>query len=395
MNIVIITNSTSYEPRAEKAGAFFQRLGHRVLWLESDFFHREKKKGREAKPDHIYIDTAPYKRNLSVSRLYSQYDFARKAGRVLEEQQADLLYVMLPANSLAPVAAGIKEKYHVKLVFDVIDLWPESLPMKRIKGLWPVQCWRRLRDDHLAAADLVLTECRMYQDVLPAGKHDGENRGVMYWPKDKRAEKLEFIEDPECLHIVYLGSINHIIDMEMIAGLLEKIQRHEKLKLHIVGDGENREAFLKLLKEKKIETEYYGAVYEEEKKREIFRRCSFGINIMKPDVCVGLTMKSIDYFCYGLPVINNIKGDTWQLVEEYGIGVNCQREDPGSAAKAVLKLAREMREKGPGQIPGQECAQKQEQDKREKVRELYNRLFTVEAMERVLAEKVLPLIEER
>ena len=53
-------------------------------------------------------------------------------------------------------------------------------------------------------------------------------------------------------------------------------------------------------------------------------RCHFGLNIMKSSVCVGLTMKSVDYFRFGLPIINNIPGDTRQLVEEKGIGVQLE-----------------------------------------------------------------------
>ena len=37
---------------------------------------------------------------------------------------------------------------------------------------------------------------------------------------------------------------------------------------------------------------------------------------------VGLTMKSMDYFEAGLPVINNIHGDTWDIIEREKIGVN-------------------------------------------------------------------------
>jgi hypothetical protein len=37
---------------------------------------------------------------------------------------------------------------------------------------------------------------------------------------------------------------------------------------------------------------------------------------------VGLSIKSIDYFSYGLPIINNIKGDTWNLVQNNKMGIN-------------------------------------------------------------------------
>ena len=74
--------------------------------------------------------------------------------------------------------------------------------------------------------------------------------------------------------------------------------------VHVIGDGENRETFLEKLKSRGLEAEYYGAVYDEEAKRRILEKCGFGINMMTETVQVGLTMKSIDYFCCGLPLIN-------------------------------------------------------------------------------------------
>ena len=43
---------------------------------------------------------------------------------------------------------------------------------------------------------------------------------------------------------------------------------------------------------------------------------------MNTSLFVGLTMKSIDYFKAGLPIINTIKSDTFQIVEEYKCGFN-------------------------------------------------------------------------
>ena len=58
----------------------------------------------------MYIDTVPYRKNLSVRRLYSQYDFARKAEKILEKEQADMVYMILPANSLAVAGDRLKRK---------------------------------------------------------------------------------------------------------------------------------------------------------------------------------------------------------------------------------------------------------------------------------------------
>ena len=373
MNIVIVTNSASYEPRAEKIGQYFQKLGYNVLWLESDFIHREKKKGRLPRSNHRYIETVVYKKNLSIRRLYSQYDFARKVFHVLKNEPVDLLYVMIPANSLARTAVKLKKILHTKVVLDIIDMWPESLPLKGVGTLWPLQCWRRLRDDNLGQADLVFTECGLYKRLIGLKP---EEAVTLYWPKDKGASEWAFQKDDNCMHVVYLGSVNNIIDMNAVTEILREVNRSKKVKLHIVGDGEKRQAFLEILKQNGIETEYYGTVYDETKKQEIFDRCSYGINIMKPGVCVGLTMESIDYFCYGLPIINNIQGDTWEMVEQYGIGINCIGNSYKECASDILLKTDALLQK------------------RGLIQKLYNQYFTVEAMERVLEKNVLPLLEK-
>ena len=373
MNIVIVTNSASYEPRAEKIGQYFQKLGYNVLWLESDFIHREKKKGRLPRSNHRYIETVVYKKNLSIRRLYSQYDFARKVFHVLKNEPVDLLYVMIPANSLARTAVKLKKILHTKVVLDIIDMWPESLPLKGVGTLWPLQCWRRLRDDNLGQADLVFTECGLYKRLIGLKP---EEAVTLYWPKDKGASEWAFQKDDNCMHVVYLGSVNNIIDLNAVTEILREVNRSKKVKLHIVGDGEKRQAFLEILKQNGIETEYYGTVYDETKKQEIFDRCSYGINIMKPGVCVGLTMKSIDYFCYGLPIINNIQGDTCEMVEQYGIGINCIGNSYKECASDILLKTDALLQK------------------RGLIQKLYNQYFTVEAMERVLEKNVLPLLEK-
>lgn len=378
-----MTNSTNYEPRAEKVGRFLKKQGCQVLWIEADFSHAKKKKLKRQIDDHLYIDTVPYRKNISLKRMYSQYDFAQKVFRILKEEPIDLLYVMIPANSLTPVAANLRKRGCTKLVVDIIDLWPESLPVKRLKDSWPIQYWRRLRDDYLDYADLVLTECKLYQDILHLDERTRPNRtAVMYWPKEKEAvSKDQVVPEHEFkrsneLHIAYLGYINNIIDMEQIVELLQKVNERKKLCLHIIGDGEKRELFLEKLSQAGIGTEYHGIIYEEQRKKQIFDKCCFGLNMMKESVCVGLTMKSVDYFCYGLPLINNIRGDTWELIEEYGIGVNYGGGQAEQCAEQIIRTSETVKEK------------------RHLIRRLYEQLFTQEAMEVVLDKEVLPLLKK-
>ncbi|WP_283651883.1 hypothetical protein [Enterococcus faecium] len=43
---------------------------------------------------------------------------------------------------------------------------------------------------------------------------------------------------------------------------------------------------------------------------------------MKNTLKIGLTTKSMDYLCEGLPLINSVGSDTMELVKYYNAGLN-------------------------------------------------------------------------
>ena len=104
---------------------------------------------------------------------------------------------------------------------------------------------------------------------------------------------------------------------------MERLNRKKKVICHIIGKGENKTQFIRALEKAGIEVIDEGVIYDGDVKGSIIQQCHYGLNIMKPEVCVGLTMKSVEYFAYGLPILNNILGDTWRLVEEEKVGFNC------------------------------------------------------------------------
>ena len=143
---------------------------------------------------------------------------------------------------------------------------------------------------------------------------------------EKLSDSLEIVEkdiDKAKTDICYLGSINNIIDIEAICSVLAAlIELQKKLILHVIGDGESREELIERVKSVGCKVMYYGKIFDETEKTRIMSKCMFGINIMRESVKVGLTIKSIDYFMRGLPIINNIRGDTWELVEKSNVGIN-------------------------------------------------------------------------
>lgn len=334
---VFISCFNAYDNRIKHIMSVLYERGYESTFITSNFNHGKKEFYKIDREDTIQINTLDYKKNFSFKRLLSHFLFSKKAIKRVEKIKPDILYIMLPPNSLAYFASKFKKKYNAKLIFDIYDLWPETFPSKKYKRILsiPFAAWRKLRDKNLKYADVVVTECNLFRDKII--NYVGEAKTVTLYPlkmtEIKKNNNIKATNNE--LNICYLGSINNIIDIDSISDLLGKVNKLRSVTVHIIGDGEQRERFIKSLEAKEISVLFYGPIYDDIKKQEIFDKCVLGINMMKDTVCVGLTLKSIDYLNGGLPLLNNIKADTYDLVRKHHIGLNVEKNIDGCVERIV------------------------------------------------------------
>ena len=169
----------------------------------------------------------------------------------------------------------------------------------------------------------------MYQEKLSNVLIPSKTRTLYLFKKQTEEEKqliqsiIEEKKEEDVIRFSYLGSMNNIIDIDGICGVIQFFMGTGKTcELHAIGDGESREMFEEAVKNIGCVAMFYGAIFDEFEKIRILAPCDYAFNMMRENISVGLTIKSIDYLSYGLPLINNIKGDTWKLVEDCGIGMN-------------------------------------------------------------------------
>ena len=137
---------TCFESNQERCELAFQAEGYQAKIITSNFSHINKDIRRNIPEDCLVIDSIPYKKNLSVSRIISHYKFAKDAFMLLEKQEADLIWLMAPANSLIKQADLYKRKRpQSKIIIDMIDMWPESLPINVNKNIFPLNIWKNIR----------------------------------------------------------------------------------------------------------------------------------------------------------------------------------------------------------------------------------------------------------
>lgn len=340
MKAVLLSCFNYYDIRMKYIEKFLANKKIDVTIISSDFDHMKKKKVNIEEKNYRIIKTIPYYKNMSLRRIVSHFLFSKKAMEEIEALNPDLIWAIIPPNSLVYFLSKYKKSHQVKLIYDVFDLWPETFPSKKDFFLKiPFKLWKNLRNNYLNDADIVVTECRLYHNELEKVVPHSKLK-TLYISKGKKYIKEEIQLSRDHINICYLGSINNIIDVPKIIGILTLINKYKKVRLHVIGEGESKAYFDNELKKNNINAEFYGAVFDQDFKQNIFTKCHFGLNIMKKEVYVGLTMKSIEYFQASLPIINNIKGDTTELVNKYEAGINISNKI-GEEIKKILNFSYE------------------------------------------------------
>ena len=332
-----------YDHRVELVMDQLRAKGYKCTYITGDFSHFTQQKYTIDVPGGEQLPTIPYHKNMSVARLASHWHFARGVFRRVAEIRPDLLYLMVPPNSLSLRAGRYRKKHpDVKLVLDLYDLWPETFPSGKVKKLaaLPFALWGLMRDKGLQYADLVYSECDLYLQVL---KKQLAGKQTRVLPICRVAPTTG--PDPQApagdLALCYLGSIGKLLDIDAVTALLKALAAIRPVTFHIIGEGETRHEVIRAAEDTGARVIYYGRIYDPEQRQRIFDRCHYGINIMKVDVCVGLTMKSLDYFAGGLPIINSIEADTREMIRRYKAGIELDRRDIAGTARLVASISNE------------------------------------------------------
>lgn len=329
---VLVSGFNWYESRLKPVSEVLEEEGYTVSFYLSDFSHEAKSYFTDKIQECNYIHVPSYNKNMSIARIFSHMVLGHKFKRIIRRERPDLIYCMVPPNSVAPPCLEYKESHpECKYYLDIIDLWPESMPIEgKYKNNAIFKKWSSLRDDSLLVADHVFSECRLYQNRLK-NVLNPDKVSTLYLFKEiyDKGDVLKFITEKRNNHkknkikLCYLGSINSLIDIDKICEIISLIVRTGiTVEFRVIGEGETKDKLLQSAERTGADVKYYGSVYGRSEKLKILGHCDYGFNIMKDVVTVGLTIKSVDYFSMGIPIINSIKGDTWEFVEKDNIGVN-------------------------------------------------------------------------
>lgn len=324
--VYIISCFDEYKSRNKFVEEFFVKKGYEVRTFISDFHHQKKQYIQNVPRKNVeLIHTTAYSKNLSFARIRNHYVFAKNIEKIVKKEKPDIVYANIPPNFVAWYLGKCRKNNLItNLVFDVYDMWPETMTFGKSSIILklPFSLWRMVRNKHINAADINITACKLHEDIL---KTQGIKKlHTIHLLKDRNMpnDRIPQSYDMSEVKLCYLGTVNNIIDIETICKVIKELEKEKKVNLVFIGSGESKDIFLEKVKQAGATVIDYGMIYDDFEKEKLLLTCHFGLNIMKPQVCVGVTLKSLEYFSCGLPVINSIPRDTENFVNEYQAGFN-------------------------------------------------------------------------
>lgn len=310
--------------------------GAEVELITTDFNHRKKRKHdpKQNPADITFLPVPAYKKNVGFRRLYSHLVFAFRLRNYLKKltYRPSKVYCLVPAVSAGLACNYYCSKNKIPLVVDVIDLWPESLIIlsshkKTLDFLtYP---WKRMAEKVYRSADFLFAGSVKY--ALHAQKFNRKTNAIpVYLGTDVQRYKtllasatVKIDKPKQQKWICFGGMLGNSYDIEIILESFKKLseQLTGDFKLVFIGDGQEGDKILQFKNNNALNIEVTGFLsYADYMK---YLSCAdIALNSFKEGSAVAYSYKFNDYITAGIPVLNNLKGETAELITRYNIGRN-------------------------------------------------------------------------
>ena len=361
MKLVIISNYWHFVN--EKSSSRYNSLaeiaiesGLDVTVMTSTFYHTKKiQRDYEIKApcNTVLVDEPSYQKNVTPKRIAAHATFAKGVITTLEqmEEKPDVIYLFVPPTGLAKKVVTFAKKNGIRVIIDVLDLWPEAFAMLMpgIAAKVLLGSMKRSVEFAYANADEVIAVSQAYVDrALRHNTRQDIGHSVFIGTDlaffDACAHNAQPLEGKlRPVTMAYIGMLGHSYDLcgVMDAMALRIKEGHDDVELLVMGDGPLREKFENYAKELALPVRFTGRLPYEEMVQKLVQ-CDIGLNVLVGKAEQSIINKHADYVSAGIPIINVQKNQEFgHLLADYNAGVMCNPGDVRALADAISELAGE------------------------------------------------------
>jgi glycosyltransferase involved in cell wall biosynthesis len=334
------------------------RHGWRVTIVASDLHLHKRTYTRRADPrdrtvitenvegvDLRWLWTAPYVTN-NWRRARNWLEFRAAVLRDGSDGRYDVVIGSSPQLFAATAARALARRLNVPFVFEVRDLWPESLEAVGGRRGLAYRYLAHVANGLYRDADRILVLARgtgeyLIKTGIPPEKIIHVANGV-----DVQAVSVvgsvELKPSREELTVVYAGAHGPANGLEQVLEAAALLKDDLRVRFLLIGDGPVKAALLDEATKRGLDNvEFRGAVSKPEL-MEILQAADAGFMVLRdsPLFSFGVSPnKLFDYLAVSKPVICNVAGEVAEMLRSAGAGIQVRDSSGSALAEGVRRLA--------------------------------------------------------
>lgn len=295
----------------------------------------------------------PLPNRRSWERILNYSSFAlSSAVRGLFLEKPDVLIATSPQLLVGLSGLIIAKFRRIPFVFEVRDLWPESLQAVGVAGdgsamvrilKWIAGILYR-EADHIVVVTNAFKTYLEEKWKIPAEKISVIRNGVdhkLFHPEKPNENIIREFELDGKFVVSYVGTVGNAHGVEMLVPVAEMLSISDPdVLLLVTGEGAEKETVEKLAAEKGLTNLRFLPAQP---------RCRIPALLAASHACLVLLKKNelfktvlptkiMEYLSSGRPVISNVEGEAADLLAEAKAGICVPAQDPGALWRAVREL---------------------------------------------------------
>ncbi len=261
----------------------------------------------------------------------------------------DVIWAYQPPLTVGIPALWISLLRRVPLVYEVQDLWPETLAstgmMRSNLGFRMLSAFAMLV--YRRSSAIVVPSPGMKKNIVAKGVPDCKVHVIPNWADEEIYKPVP--PDPQLaaehglsgkFNVVFAGNLGAAQGLETILGAAEQLSDHPDIQFVLIGDGSEKTRVMTQVVERGLTNVVLVGQQPAARMPAFFALADVLLVHLRRDPLFEIMVpaKTQSYLACGKPILMGVAGDAAALIDETGAGLTCQQEDPQDMAASIARF---------------------------------------------------------
>jgi glycosyltransferase involved in cell wall biosynthesis len=305
------------------------------------FYCKETLNGIPVHRSSIYVS----RNKATIKRLANYFSFVTSSWYSARTRikPVDIIICESPPLFLGITAVMLKRKWKCKLVFNVSDLWPESVEkMGIIKNRVIIKRSYKLANWIYRNANLITGQT---QGIIEAIRQMQPQKKLFWFPNGvdltKFTNHIPQSNNGCKFTLLYAGIIGHAQGLEVILHAADQLKQQNDIHFYIIGDGPVKKTLIELKQRLQLYNITFIDNQPSEKMIQWLHLCdAYIVPLRKLDLFKGaIPSKLFEPLALGKPILLGVEGEAKNLfIDQAKGGLFYEPENANELTKAITTL---------------------------------------------------------